>query len=81
MANHLANKLIVAISSRALFNLDESNLIYEQHGIEAYLKYQIANEDNILEPGVAFHLVKKITRVKRSAKKSTIRGSNFIITQ
>ncbi len=64
MPNHLANKLVVAISSRALFDLDESNLIYDQQGIEAYLKYQIANEDNILAPGVAFQLVKKLLAVK-----------------
>ena len=41
-------------SSRALFDLDESNLVYEQQGIEAYLKYQVANEDKIVEPGGRF---------------------------
>lgn len=55
-----SNKLIVAISSRALFNLDESHTIFEQQGIDAYLKYQRANENNVLEPGVAFPLVKKL---------------------
>lgn len=57
---NLNNKLIVAISSRALFNLDASHHIYETQGIDAYLKYQIANENQILEPGVAFSLVKKL---------------------
>lgn len=61
---HLTNKLIVAISSRALFNLDESHAIFEQQGIDAYLKYQIANENQILEPGVAFPLVKKLLALK-----------------
>ncbi len=68
MAKHLTNKLVVAISSRALFDLDESNLVYEQQGIEAYLKYQVANEDNILEPGVAFPLVKKLLALKDPQK-------------
>jgi 5'-nucleotidase len=60
----LTNKLVVAISSRALFNLDESHTIYESKGIDAYLKYQIENENNILEPGVAFQLVKKLLTLR-----------------
>lgn len=54
------NKLVVAISSRALFDLNESHLVYEQEGIEAYCKYQIANEDKPLAPGIAFSMVKKL---------------------
>lgn len=60
MSIDLTGKLVVAISSRALFNLDESHAIYEQEGIDAYLRYQISNENKILEPGVAFKLVKKL---------------------
>jgi len=60
MTKNLNNKLVVAISSRALFNLDESHQIFEEQGIEAYLAYQVKNEDKILEPGVAFPLVKKL---------------------
>lgn len=54
------NRLVVAISSRALFNLDESHAIFEKDGIEAYCRYQIEHEDLPLEPGVAFSLVKKL---------------------
>lgn len=53
-------KLVVAISSRALFDLDESHAVFETEGIRAYCKYQIANEDKPLEPGFAFHLVRKL---------------------
>ena len=53
-------KLIVAISSRALFALDESHAVFEQQGIEAYCQYQVEAEDKILQPGVAFPLVKKL---------------------
>lgn len=53
-------KLIVAISSRALFDLDESHAIYQQQGVDAYTDYQIAHEDEALTPGVAFPLVKKL---------------------
>ena len=50
------SKLIIGISSRALFNLDESHEIYEKEGLESYRKYQIDNEENILDPGEAFDL-------------------------
>lgn len=57
------DKLIVAISSRALFNLDESHRVYEAEGIEAYRQYQIDHEDEPLAPGDAFHLVKKLLNI------------------
>lgn len=53
-------KLVVAISSRALFDLDESHAIYEQEGAQAYTAYQIARENDPLAPGVAFPLVTKL---------------------
>ena len=53
-------KLTIAISSRALFNLDESHAIFEKEGVEAYCRYQIEHEEAPLEPGVAFSLVKKL---------------------
>ncbi|MGH8698534.1 MAG: 5'-nucleotidase, partial [Burkholderiales bacterium] len=53
-------KLVVAISSRALFDLEESNRVFEQLGVEAYYEYQLGHEDEVLAPGVAFELVKKL---------------------
>ena len=57
------SKLIIGISSRALFNLDESHEIYEKQGLDSYRDYQIANEDKTLDPGEAFSLVKKILSI------------------
>lgn len=54
------DKLTVAISSRALFNLDESHAVFENDGVDAYCRYQVEREDVPLEPGVAFGLVKKL---------------------
>lgn len=59
MAEDISNKLVVAISSRALFDLDESDQVFENEGIEKYAEYQIAHENDILKPGVAFPLVEK----------------------
>ena len=53
-------KLVVAISSRALFDLHESHRIYEEEGLQAYQAYQMAHEDEPLEPGDAFPLVQKL---------------------
>ena len=52
--------LIIGVSSRALFDLRESHRLFETSGLEAYADYQVANEDELLEPGVAFPLVKKL---------------------
>ena len=53
-------KLVVAIASRALFDLDASHRVYETEGIQAYQAHQIAREEEILPPGAAFVLVKKL---------------------
>jgi 5'-nucleotidase len=47
-------KLVVAISSRALFDLDKSHKIFKEQGVEAYAKHQQENEDVVLKPGVGF---------------------------
>ena len=57
--------LTVAISSRALFDLAESNEIYDSAGLEAYRQYQILHEDDPLEPGEAFHFVKKLLNINK----------------
>ena len=65
--------LVVAISSRALFDLDESHRIYEQQGTQAYCDYQIANEDVPLQPGTAYNLVRKLLALnKRDASNPSV---------
>ena len=63
MSADISHKLIIAISSRALFDLDASHQVFEQEGIEAYAQYQITHEEDILQPGVAFHLAKKLLAI------------------
>jgi 5'-nucleotidase len=55
-----AQPLMVAISSRALFDLDSAHQIYVDEGLQAYIDYQQEREDEILQPGVAFPLVQKL---------------------
>ncbi len=56
-------KLVIAISSRVLFNLDESHHIFEAEGKEAFCRYQLEHEDDVLEPGSGFALVKKLLAI------------------
>jgi 5'-nucleotidase len=63
MPKGFGEKLVIAISSRALFNLDASHQVYMNEGLAAYAQYQIKHEDEILEPGEAFPLVKKLLRL------------------
>lgn len=63
MAFNLKNYLVVGISSRALFDLEVENKIYEEKGLQAYLDYQIEHENDILKPGAGFQLVKALLRI------------------
>jgi 5'-nucleotidase len=63
MSHPLEKKLVIAISSRALFNLDDSHQVYKTDGLQAYSEYQVAREDEPLERGEAFPLVQKLLRI------------------
>ena len=63
MAVTLDNKLVVGISSRALFDLEYENTIYEEQGLQAYLAYQRDHEQDILKPGTAFPLIRALHKL------------------
>lgn len=65
MALDLSNTLVIGISSRALFNLEEENEIYEKEGLKAYADYQIEHEKDILKPGTGFALIKALHNLNR----------------
>ncbi|MEP6791222.1 MAG: 5'-nucleotidase, partial [Ramlibacter sp.] len=60
MAASLENKLVVAISSRALFNFEEENQIFESGDARAYMEMQLKRLDMPARPGIAFSLIKKL---------------------
>jgi 5'-nucleotidase len=53
-------RLIVAITSRALFDMAESHELFEQAGVDAFHQYQMSRENDPLAPGIAFPLVQKL---------------------
>ena len=65
MAVSFTDYLVIGISSRALFDLEEANEIYEKDGLDAYRKYQIEHEDEILKPGTGFNLVKNLLNINK----------------
>ena len=60
MAVSLDNKLVVAISSRALFNFEEENAIFESGDPQAYMRLQLERLEQPARPGIAFSLIKKL---------------------
>jgi len=60
MTTFLDNKLVVAISSRALFNFEEENALFESGDPKAYMKLQLERLDVAARPGIAFSLIKKL---------------------
>lgn len=67
MPTDLTKFLVIGVTSRALFNLERENKIFEEEGLEAYSKYQLAHEEDVLEPGVGFPLVQAILRLNEIA--------------
>ncbi|HHW4669266.1 MAG TPA: 5'-nucleotidase [Xylella fastidiosa subsp. multiplex] len=60
MPEHSHRLLTVAVTSRALFDLEEGHALFERDGVDAYAHYQRAHEDDVLQPGVAFPVVRKL---------------------
>ncbi|MEO6409255.1 MAG: 5'-nucleotidase [Burkholderiaceae bacterium] len=56
----LAGQLVVAISSRALFDFEEENQLFEAGDDRAYMQLQLERLDQSAKPGVAFSLVNKL---------------------
>ncbi len=63
MAYDLDGRLVIGVSTRALFDLTWENGIFEKQGLEAYCKYQIEHEEEILSPGPGFELVRSLLAI------------------
>jgi 5'-nucleotidase len=60
MGVSLEGKLVVAISSRALFDFEDENRLFEKGDDRAYMRLQLEKLDEPAHPGVAFSLIKKL---------------------
>lgn len=59
--------LIVGVSSRALFDMEEANAVFEAEGVEAYARYQMEHQDDILRPGAGYPLINSILNLNHKA--------------
>lgn len=62
-ANAVPAALTIAISSRAVFELDAANRIWQTQGVEAYREHQRLNEEQPLQPGPAYPFVKRLLQL------------------
>ena len=67
MAPSLAGRLVVAIASRALFDFEEENGVFEAGDDRDYMALQLERLESPAPPGVAFSLVHKLLAFNRDA--------------
>jgi len=63
----LEGQLVVAISSRALFDFEEENRVFEDGDDRAYMQLQLLRVEQPARPGVAFSLVNKLLAFNETA--------------
>lgn len=68
-SSEVLDPLVVAVSSRALFNLEKEHQLFEKEGVTAYRQYQEAHKDAPLEKGVAFPFVQRLLNLNTHLKK------------
>lgn len=63
MGYPIDEKLVIGISSNALFDLKKEDEIFEREGAEAYREYQLKHRAETLETGLAYPLIKRFLRI------------------
>lgn len=72
MAYDLSEPLVIGISSRALFNLEQENKIFEEQGLLEYEAYQVQHEKDVLAKGSAFQLVRAFLNLNTLQEKRLV---------
>lgn len=67
MAYSLNDKLVIAVASSALFDLAASHAVYLERGVAEYRKSQREKEKEVLNPGVAFSLIRRLLALNGSS--------------
>ena len=58
--DNLKEKVVIAVSSRALFDLEEEHALFEEKGYKAFRDHQVRYQNTPLRPGVAFPFVRRL---------------------
>ncbi len=72
MAFDFSEILVIGVSTRALFNLEVENDIFQTQGIASFRAYQLEKEEELLEPGTAFYLIKSLLELNEIANKKIV---------
>ena len=76
----LSKTLVIGISSRALFDLEESNKVFEAEGEAAYTKFQEQRVTEVLQPGIGFRLVQAILGLNDKVRERGVRKAEVVVT-
>ncbi len=60
MTYPIEKKLVVGVSSNALFNLEKEDEIFKTSGLKAYNLYQQNNKENVLQKGLAYQFIRRV---------------------
>jgi len=72
MALDFSEMLVVGVSSRALFNLEKENEIFEKENIQGFREYQLKHENDLLEKGTAYPLIESLLKLNDKADKQIV---------
>ena len=73
--------LVIAITARALFDMEDGHLLFEREGVEAFSAYQRSREDEPLSPGMAFPLVRKLLALNSGAPSDAPRVEVILLSR
>lgn len=73
--------LVVAITARALFDLEDSHGVFEREGVRAYADFQRSRENDVLHPGIAFGLVRKLAKLNDGAAADAPRAEVILLSR
>lgn len=65
MGYPIGRKLVVGVSSSALFNLEKEAAIFKEKGLEEYRKYQVSHKMEILEKGLAYPFIRRFLNINK----------------
>ena len=68
MGYNLKDKLVIGVSSRALFDLEEENKIFTEKGLDEYYTYQLENENKPLKKGTGYRLIDNLLKINQYFK-------------
>lgn len=56
----IEKKLVIAVTSRAVFDMAEANQVFDDEGLETFKQYQLQRLDEPLAPGVAYPFIRRL---------------------